>query len=470
MFKKAREISIDPKQPWLDDPFGRQATGQVLADLLEAVDQPFVIAVNGVWGSGKTVFLRRFEAELESRALPSPTIWVDAWRTDWHTDPLLALVEATEQRLKRDPKLSRRSTLPRKLVGSAMALAPSAAGAIGGALVPGAGSFAEAVVKRGADAIQAFSDRKDAAETLERSLKDARDALLHRAKGAPLQGHVTIIVDELDRCRPDYAISMLERIKHLFTLQGFVFVIATDSHNLRSAVQTVYGPETDGERYLRRFFDFELHLKSPTADQFAVVLREQFGLDSLLSKGQSWENLERALVTNAHQDPAMLRSEAAPWAEATLAFRDFARVAQIPLRDQSQAFTAMCAMLARKDIPALFPPLAAYLACLRFSDQEAFAEILRSGGIGIGQLKPPDGVSPDTHRYLQALGTILRSSDATYAETYDGWRRIAEGFGGNVSDRPVYARMLWRLKQVHGPDDVRLGIQKMLYLLDAVGS
>lgn len=64
-----------------------------------------------------------------------------------------------------------------------------------------------------------------------------------------------VLVDELDRCRPSYAVHLLERIKHLFEVDGVAFVFATNSQQLQHSIAGAYGQGFDGFTYLKRFFD-----------------------------------------------------------------------------------------------------------------------------------------------------------------------------------------------------------------------
>lgn len=64
---------------------------------------------------------------------------------------------------------------------------------------------------------------------------------------------VVVLVDELDRCRPSYAIEMLEVIKHFFTTKNFVFIVATDTSQLTHSINAVYGANFDSSQYLKRF-------------------------------------------------------------------------------------------------------------------------------------------------------------------------------------------------------------------------
>lgn len=65
---------------------------------------------------------------------------------------------------------------------------------------------------------------------------------------------IFIFIDELDRCRPDYAISLLEIVKHIFDIKNFVFIIATNTDQLQHSIKNVYGNDFSANDYLGRFF------------------------------------------------------------------------------------------------------------------------------------------------------------------------------------------------------------------------
>jgi hypothetical protein len=87
-----------------------------------------------------------------------------------------------------------------------------------------------------------------------------------------LKAPMFILVDELDRCRPSYAIQMLEEVKHLFDVTGVVFIFATDGLQLEKAIGAVYGPNFDGKRYLLRFFDRQYRFADPDGLVFSRYL------------------------------------------------------------------------------------------------------------------------------------------------------------------------------------------------------
>jgi hypothetical protein len=80
-----------------------------------------------------------------------------------------------------------------------------------------------------------------------------------------------IFIDELDRCRPSYAVEMLETIKHIFDIKGIVFVVATDTEQLQHAVKAIYGEGFNARLYLGRFFNSRFSLKAPDLKSFLEV-------------------------------------------------------------------------------------------------------------------------------------------------------------------------------------------------------
>lgn len=76
--------------------------------------------------------------------------------------------------------------------------------------------------------------------------------LLHKLTG-DIDKPVLIIIDELDRCKPDYAIEFLETIKHFFDIKGLIFVIGVDKGQLSSSAKALFGQELEFDEYYRKF-------------------------------------------------------------------------------------------------------------------------------------------------------------------------------------------------------------------------
>ncbi|WP_115045170.1 KAP family P-loop NTPase fold protein [Xanthomonas arboricola] len=374
--------------PWAEDVLERKIPGKTLVQLIKNLDQPYVISVHGAWGSGKSIFLKRVGAALEIERIP--VVRVDAWRNDLHDDPVFALIGAMNEALnsvgieERDEKKRKEwfgyaATLIKPLASVAAPIVNVAAGG-----VP-LGSIASSFFDIGSKYLEAENAKREAHKSFEDRLAWVRDKLLERSGRSLIDGgKVVIIIDELDRCKPSYAISMLERVKHLFEIKGFIFVIATDGKNLPEAVRSVYGGTASGEEYLRRFFDFEFRLPVPNAKQFNSVLRNQFKIKG--ADLASWSSV-RHRINNGDYDSFQLNWLGVNLLEAAVAFEDIAQVANMSLRDQAQSFASMCASIRTSGAGAnCFPPIVAFLSAMKYFDRNRYDSLnTMSRNVNLGE-------------------------------------------------------------------------------------
>ncbi len=391
--KKTQDPNINPQAPWENDDLHREREGDLLTRLIESLTGSYVIALKGDWGTGKSVFLRRLSANLENSGIP--VIPIDAWRTDYLEDPLIAFVAATEQRIaeersRSDVRIEKGKSIARGLAKYAGRLSPSLIGVVAESLVPGAGAVSVAVtetVERGGEAVlDAIKTKRDAEERFRELLSAARDYLTKRPMRRPVRP-IVVAIDELDRCRPSYAVKVLERIKHFFDVPGIVFVIATDGLNLPSAVGSVYGEKIDGEMYLRKFFDYEFDLEEPESSAFSKALAAQFDFNELIASSPFVrDKAEKKLLApsdNGYGHPVSVFDRGLDAFEILAAFPFFARKMHLSLRDQAQAFTLVNAYLRtlRGEV-MVYPTVLAFAYCLRFSQPQTYSA-LKSGKIAL---------------------------------------------------------------------------------------
>lgn len=371
---------------WGEDPLDRRECAATLTRLIQATTKSYVIGMYGAWGSGKTVFMHQLQLELEK--LRVPTVRVDAWRTDYLSDPLVALVEAINQRqaeeaashsgsLKKSPdellEASLAISLPLAEIGVAATAVATPLLAAAGVAVKGALTAAKEVVSR----------RVKASKDLRIGIEHARDYLTGRASqdiAGPIKTPLVIFIDELDRCRPDYAVRMLERVKHFFDVNGIVFVVASDGKNLPAAVNSQYGSGVDSEEYLRKFFDYEYMLPDPSAFQFTGVLFQSFGWDQVVPEGNMLVDpgfgSREQIAAYVHGIQSFDRRY--DYSEALDLFPKVADWLDLKLRDQAQAFTLIDVYLrTRASDEIAFPQLAVFLACMRFGREKKYREIIK---------------------------------------------------------------------------------------------
>ena len=234
-------------------------------DLLDNIKESCTIAINGEWGSGKTFFVRQaklvIDALNQSTAMDESTrvkilgcypnknakhechstVYYDAWMYDNHDDPILSLIYASIASRQTDFVEGKK----RSVLDGVAALA----GALSGRDISSVLQTA-----RGADA---FADFKNA-DDIREMVKGFIDSLISEHGN-----RLIFFIDELDRCKPDYAIRFLERIKHYFDDDRVTFVLSVSLSQLQETVKSYYGAEFDATRYLDKFFDLRISLPQP---------------------------------------------------------------------------------------------------------------------------------------------------------------------------------------------------------------
>lgn len=118
-----------------------------------------------------------------------------------------------------------------------------------------------------------LNEQREAFENLKNYLSEATEWM--KEEGNKL----VVVIDELDRCKPTFAIQTLEIVKHIFDVDNVVFLFAVDIEQLSHSVSTVYGQEFDSVGYLCRFFDYISKLPNPNIEKFISHKLEEAGFD-----------------------------------------------------------------------------------------------------------------------------------------------------------------------------------------------
>lgn len=306
-------------QIWSDDLLNRESDAVFLRNFLisrkkiqSAGANPsspsYVVNLDETWGQGKTFFLTRFARQLKEEG--HLVAFVNAWRDDFCEDPLIPVMAEVDNAIKeavpqKSPARGFWEASKKKSGPILVALAKGAVANVAAKIVSREavsavseimGSPPEETVKEvikdfEKDSSAAISKILDkAAENELSSLQKVRESIsnfktsLEKAiKSAEEKENrptpMFIFIDELDRCKPSYAIALLERVKHLFDIENVIFVIATDSTQLGHAIKSVYGGDFDSSRYLKRFFDRTFTFPEPSKGDFINVLLNETPID-----------------------------------------------------------------------------------------------------------------------------------------------------------------------------------------------
>ncbi len=274
------DITFD-KFPVID----RRSYSEHLTNFLNSkAEDGYVLNLNAEWGAGKTTFLQCWCNELKK---DHPVVYFDAWKSDFTHDAMLALLEAFHSQLMN--ALTENKELFKKVIegGAHFIKSTSWKLALGfikrqGGMDAGDSLFSdisEELNELGLDAsdltdslketIASMSEQKRKVEGVhdfKKTLVELSNAYLevHSEKKGPIY----VLIDELDRCRPTYAIEVIESVKHFFDTKNFVFVLATDTEQLQHSIKAIYGEGFNSANYLSRFFDRTAVLPAPSMKNY----------------------------------------------------------------------------------------------------------------------------------------------------------------------------------------------------------
>lgn len=378
------------------DQLNRAKEARFLTDLLtskfdDGGSGSLVMNINSPWGLGKTYFIDNWAEDLMD--LKYPVVKIDAWQSDFSNDPLLVFISEIEQQLSgflgKNKKLKKvlEKTLdagkkilaqsPRLLVEVAVRRilrmessgelkelmgfdsdaensANEAGKSISGLLTPEASQ----ALGRHQDTKEAIKYFRDSLESLAVAIDEEKDFKLP----------IFIFVDELDRCRPSYAIETLETIKHLFGVKGVYFAVSTDTAQLSHSVRAIYGSGFESGSYLKRFFDIQYTLPEPNYQDFSRYMIQKYSV-----KEDVMQRFE--LPT-----PELEASKVNGVVITISTVNDFL---SLGLRDQIQCFELLLVLIKTHDPSEPIFLLYAYiLICLQHRYPEEFEDVIKGHKVG----------------------------------------------------------------------------------------
>ena len=343
---KVVEPEIDIENPWCDDVLDREKIAARLTSIIEDQKAPFVISLDGRWGTGKTFLLKRWRQALQNDGFQA--IYFNAWEDDFCEDPLLAIIGQLSEHFK----AGKLGVIARGLGNIALPILTSRLTGV-------------AFKARDLKPENLLSDYRKQRETKEKVSERLAQlaAEVRETTGQPL----VFIIDELDRCRPTFAIELLERVKHIFDVPNIVFVFGINRSELTKSLQSVYG-EIDAGEYLRRFFDMEFVLPDADPGRFCTHLVAKFRLSAFFSEvDQHRGNLyyENELNGIARVLPVVLGRMG------------------LSLRDMDYC-VGLVALAARESLAnqRLYPPLLVLLAATKLRDPDLYRRFVQGDARG----------------------------------------------------------------------------------------
>lgn len=281
---------------YLEDTIGRNDDLFYFVRILSGLSSGSAVALNAAWGSGKTFFVKQAKMLIdihnpnsdiateclnqeeiasikdvynkhnfgtEKYDMPKmATVYYDAWKYDDTEDPLLSLLYCIMNRFGESVPEDKVAVI-KKFAKQSISIFSSAGRYVTGINVQ---EILE-TIKNFAEACEDTVKEQKSNESLEKRINSfLNDVVLDDEE------KLIIFIDELDRCNPQYAVKLLERVKHYFNHPKVIFVISYNKSELQHSIKTLYGSEFSADKYLERFFDYEFGLSTVDVVKYMNIL------------------------------------------------------------------------------------------------------------------------------------------------------------------------------------------------------
>lgn len=228
----------------------------LLVDNLQK-DQHFCLALDGDWGSGKSFVLDMVEENLKQHR-EYVIIKYDAWANSFYSDPLIAilscLIDGIEDKLYLVEQYAEKAKKAGKATLNTLSKLSSKVNIFKSAIEGIKGIYKILHNPISMVELEGFKSYQDLLRETKQVLNDITTTREYRGK----QTKLIILVDEIDRCLPDEQLKILERLHHLFDVKNCAVICAINKKGIIKNFETTYGG--NGEEYLRKFFDYVVHL------------------------------------------------------------------------------------------------------------------------------------------------------------------------------------------------------------------
>lgn len=409
---KSKEIKITKTNPFGADLLNRKQYADILTQIVKNTEGGFTLSVNAEWGYGKTTFIKMWDKELQNKGYK--TIYFNAWESDFVADPMMSLIDGLRSGFETKNLPAEKLQLVKAFWKTASKLVQ---------LVPQyriIGEIAETLQEGIQDCTEDHEELQKCT-SIKQLVYSFRKQLSDFAKAIDKKKQLIVFVDELDRCRPDYAVQMLERIKHFFAIENIIFVLSIDKTVLCNSIRAVYGGlEIDTEAYLRRFIDLDFDLPEPNISDFIEAQFEQKGIGIYFTNYQDY--------LKKHYDGEDR--------EVTLkvALSDCLQATSKSLRDVEKYFNRLGIIYSSKELSHKYLDITSYLLYLYMFYRDIY-DHLRKLDLGVPDMwakmkKQIDSITPTAQsahyrRYMgMAIDTLAAYIDLI--DRRDGYKREYE--------------------------------------------
>ncbi|MDW2958542.1 MAG: P-loop NTPase fold protein [Alphaproteobacteria bacterium] len=301
------ELAVYRETPFQDEEIrpGLKDFAKKLKEEIVKLPTPYVMALEGGYGTGKTFFITRFCEYLAKNNYDGDveikSVYLNLWENDYIANPFPVI--AAQILLSLNPAHELQVSVKEKATKVANNLLKFGAKAFGGVDIP--------------DIIPDLKKNKE-------DLSEFKKELQRLIEGSG--GKVVLVVDELDRCKPDYAVKSLEVIKHFFDVEGLCVILTTNLDFMNNICEAHYGhPKCDintGEGYIQKFVQSKKVLNPTTIEDYLFIIKGVLNVDTLPVRAGNFANvLERGSRENINAIAAFQNNMATVFKASQLSIR-----------------------------------------------------------------------------------------------------------------------------------------------------
>ena len=254
------------------NPLDRNKYLTSILGILKSMNFGTILCLDGEWGTGKTVFCKQLEYILNADDVikfpitagnPNKRFYGDyiamyfnAWENDLYPNPLNSLIRGLIDKLALlNPEFKTSEDVMEKAVKVLEIISNCGLGVISGGAIT-------------TEEIKKLSSDKDFFDDTFANLSRQKDKVSELLNIFTKEKKIVIILDELDRCKPLYAVEVLEVMKHFFVHERVTFLVSCNKRELACTVKGMYGQDFDGFKYLDRFFAVNLYMPRPVVENY----------------------------------------------------------------------------------------------------------------------------------------------------------------------------------------------------------
>lgn len=417
---KHHKIVIPEDNPFKNCKLKREQYAEVLTSIVSTYADGFVLAINNEWGTGKTTFVEMWQKHLENKDNEFQTIYFNAWENDFDNNPLVAIMAELKSLTELNDKVF--NSVLQKGAVLVKSIAPTLIKSLINKHIVDIDEIAVDAIENATKGItEILKDEIEDYTNKKKTIVEFREELAKFVKKNNKAKPLVFIIDELDRCRPDYAVEVLEQMKHFFTVPGIVFVLSIDKNHLASSVRGFYGSEhINTDEYLRRFIDLEYSIPQPKTEDFIDYLYDYYSFNDFFYSKERQEDRDFQRDSKAF----------------LLMTKNLLKKSNSTLRQQEKLFAHTRLVLCSfKKNEYVFPALLFLLVYLKIIRVDLFQQI-EKGELTLQELSDSIGnlmlsEDKDNHRintaYVEALLLWFYNNNREYRKKIDLIGRDEEG-------------------------------------------